>query len=520
MVTLEKQANGFSKPAPATNGHGHHDTIISAARLAKPPSNDQRIYEIIPRLEREKRIFDHFVRIDLAHLIMLAEQGVIDKSSAARILGALQCIRTAGVDNLEIDPARNSLLFQIEAQLVAKLGEDVAGQLHTGRSRIDQGSTARRLSERDELLKVMGELFNLLQTLLQVAARNDDTIMPTYTHLQQCQPGNFGHYLLGVFERLNDDFDRCQGAFARTNLSPLGCVGLSGTSWPLDRERTRELLGFDGLVYNTRIAREAYHAAEIASTLALLLGTINDLATDLHIWSSLEFGMIALDDSDSSTSSIFPQKKNPVLLETIRYQAGTATSWGSTALATFRGEGTGDQAMRSVSLLENAFTSTRNCLHIMAGVLERLEPNKRRMNELVRQSWSTSSNLADVLVKDCGLSFRSAHHVVARLVKLCLDQKVDKADVTSELLRKASTQTLGRVVSLDEASLRSALDHVEFIRTRSTTGSVSPVEVEDMLRKGAKLLASRQEWLRETKDGLNRSEAALEEGAARVEEGF
>ncbi|WWC65349.1 argininosuccinate lyase [Kwoniella dejecticola CBS 10117] len=506
--------NGHSKTNGHANGHSakvHANGVaFTEARLAKPPSMLLQLYENLPTVEREKRQFDSFLQIDLAHLVMITEQGIIPKSISQQLFPVLLDIRSQGGDHVPIDMANGTLLLQIEAVLADRLGEDVAGMLHTARSRIDQGATARRLYKRDHLLDVLAEILELQKVLIRVASDHVDTITPTYTHLQHSQPGSFGHYLLSYVDKLHDDFDRCQDAFKRANRNPLGGVGLCGTSWPINRERTTELLGFDSTINHSKLSREAFYAAEIAFSLSMVMGTLNDLATDLHLFSSVEFGLVEMDDSFCSTSSIFPQKKNPVTLEAIKANAGAAVNWGSTALATFRGEGTGDQGIRSVPLLDSAFVTTANMLKLMSGIVDTLEVKADRMKALLKTSWCTSSNLADILVRNNNLSFRQAHHVVARLVRICELEEIPRSKVTQQILQRAGQETLGYQVNMSNSDLQASLDPEEFVRTRVSAGSVSPTEVSRLLKLSSKAFEEDYNWLKNKKDQIDRAEVKLQ----------
>jgi argininosuccinate lyase len=494
---------------PHTNGHAA--PAFTEARLSKPPDPLLLAYSITPELEREKLQFSQYVSIDLAHLIMLVDQGIVTPEVARPILRALLDVRARGLDGLHIDAGKGTLLLQIEAALVDVLGEDIAGSLHTGRSRIDQGGTARRLYKRDRLLEVMSHLTAFQRVVLDAAARYRDQLIPFYTHMQQAQPGNFGHYLLAFADRLHDDFERCAEALRRANRNPLGSVGLSGTSWPIDRTRTSQLLGFDSVLDNSKLAREAYYAAEIATALSFVMATLNDLATDLHVWCSNEFSTISLDDSFCSTSSIFPQKKNPVALESVRAAAGPAVSWGAAALATFRGEGTGDQALRSVPLLDAAFVTTMNALDLTGGVLSTLRVNTQRIDQLLAATWSTSSNLADELVKTKGYSFRQAHHVVARMVRLAEEGSISRSVVTPSLLARAAEQTIGEAIEIGEAELLRALDPHEFVETRTSTGAVCPAEVDKLMQRCERDVEADEQWLHVKVVHVNGAKEELEQ---------
>ncbi len=489
---------------------------FSAARLSKRPSDHLKQFYQLPGLEREQKQFADFSLIDLAHTVMLVERGIITLDVGRKLLPVLLDIRERGYEGLAVDLERGSLLFQIEGHLAEKLGEDIAGAVHTARSRIDQSATARRLFKRGGLLRVMDGILDFQDILVAAAERHAATIMPNYTHMQQAQPASFGHYLLSFVTRLQDDFRRCAEIFARVNLSPLGTVGLSGTAWPIDRNRTAELLGFDGLVHNSKLGREAYYAAEIASGLSFVMSNLNDLATDLHVWSSNEFGLVELDDSYCSTSSIFPQKKNPITLEIIKGASGPAVTWFTTALATFRGEGTGDQAIRSVSLLDGAFATTSNMLELAGGIIGTLHVHSNRMEALLAENWSTSSNLADVLVRDHGLSFRQAHHVVARLVRICALENISRVNVSATVLDRASGETLGRALGLTDKELAGALDPLEFVRTRTSAGGIAPTEVAHLLATEREALRQNRAWMLSRCEQLAAAKTKLDTAIATI----
>ena len=302
--------------------------ILTEARLKAPPSEQLIRYTHAPRLVREKKRFDQFLRVDMAHTVMLAERKILSKSDGRKILRRLGELVALGPDKFHTDPEKGSFLLQVEDFLFDALGEEIGGRMHTGRSRIDQGATVERLYARDRLIDVVDRLIDLQGVLIKVGARNATAIMPGYTHMQHAQPWIFGHYLMSFFETFHEDFQRLTEAYGRTNINPLGTVGLSGTSWPLDRNRTTALLGFQGLVENAKLGREAYYAIEAISVLSFIMSSINDLASDLHLWSSFEFGLVETADAYCGSSSIFPQKKNPYALETIKKAAGSVDGLG------------------------------------------------------------------------------------------------------------------------------------------------------------------------------------------------
>ncbi|WP_374447009.1 argininosuccinate lyase [Stella sp.] len=494
------------------------DLMLAEARLARPPAELFLRLSQAPGLGRELRHFRQFLAVDKAHTAMLVEQGILARAHGRAILDVLVEIETEGPAGLAVDAHRGSLLLQVEARLAERLGEAVGGRMHTGRSRIDQGATVRRLFKRGRMLDAMARLLALETTLLAQAGRHRRTLMPGYTHLQHAQPWVFGHYLHSFFVKFREDFDRLTESYRRVNRNPLGTVGLSGTSWPLDRERTTALLGFSGLVENSKLGREAYYAAEAATALAFVMADLNDLACDLHLWSSHEFGLVESDDAFCGTSSIFPQKKNPAALETIKKAAGGATQWPAEALATFRGEGTGDQAIRELSMIDRAFDTVCDMLELAEAVVATLIVHEGRMRELAQANWSTASNLADVLVRDRGLSYRQSHHVVGRLVRTCLEQGVRPEAATGALLDRAAAETIGRGLDLDDAAVRDALDADRFVATRITTGSIGPAEVDRMLTEAAGERDAMAGWLAAERGRLAAADRALAAAVAAIRE--
>lgn len=472
-----------------------HEILLTEGRLSKPAADALIKYHDLPGLAREKRQAREFNQVDLAHTVMLSEQGILPQDVAQTILRGLLELQRMDTAAFPIDPVKGSFLLQVEAYLFSRMGEDIGGQMHTGRSRIDQGATVRRLYKRNRILDVLEGLNQFRDVLIAKAALHSRTIMPGYTHMQQAQPWVFGHYLLSIATRLDEDFERLTQVYARVNLNPLGAVGLAGTSWPLDRNRTTELLGFGAVLENSKLGREAFYAADAIAALSFVMATLNDLSTDLHLWSSTEFGFVESDDAFCGTSSIFPQKKNPVGLETVKKAAGGSVTWLASALATFRAEGTGDQAMRDLPLIDDAFETTEGMLDLLGGIVSTLIVHEKRMRKGLEGSWCTASNLADVLVRQTELSFRQVHHVVARLVRICVAENISPSAVTPVLLARAAQETIGKDIAIDEGILRGALDPEVFVQTRVTTGSVSPTEVDRMLNGARANLSDGGAWL-------------------------
>ncbi|WP_395607284.1 argininosuccinate lyase [Pseudomonas sp. B22129] len=492
------------------------EVLLTDARLSAPPAERMVKYHDVPALETEKRQFHEFIDVDLAHTVMLVEQDILSVPVGQAILAELRRIRDMKPADFPFEVKKGSFLLQVESYLFSRIGEDSAGQMHTGRSRIDQGATVRRLYDRARILAVLDRINEFQLALIEKATQHASTIMPGYTHMQHAQPWVFGHYLLSFTSRLHDSFSRLMQAYGRVNRNPLGAVGLAGTSWPLDRQRTTHLLGFDSLVDNSKLGREAWYAAETIGALSFVMADLNDLATDLHIWSSVEFATVESHDGYCGTSSIFPQKKNPSGLETIKKAAGGSVTWLSTALATFRSEGTGDQAMRDLPLIHDALATTEGMLDLFTGIIETLVVHEDRMAQLLAGSWCTASNLADIIVRDRGISFRQVHHIVARLVRNCLAEGLSPGQVTGAALDQAAQETAGLVLAYSDAQVRDALNPQRFVETRTSTGGVGPSEVSRMLAVASSELEQDRDWVAQNRQQLARSRADLDCAVSRI----
>ncbi|KAJ6787344.1 hypothetical protein PWT90_06343 [Aphanocladium album] len=476
-----------------------------------------QIYHSWPSQKSECKQFDDFCWIDLAHVVMLVEQNTVEKSVGQKLLPALQDIRTQGYNRLPIDPYKESLLYQVESALGQKLGDHVAGALHTARSRIDQRATVGRMYYRRILLQVMDHICQFQENLVAAAHEHSSRIIPYHTHMQQAQPGNFAHYLLSFAAKLQEDFERCQEAYSRVNRNPLGTVGRSGTGLRIDRERTTKLLGFDSCVKHSLLGKDADFAADIVAALSFVMYHLNDFATDLHLWSSNEFGFVQLPDTFCGTSSIFPQKRNPVTLETIKLAAGPSVAWLSSTLATFRGAGTGDHRVHGIpSHLDQALETTSDMLILAGLVASEVQVNDARVKEVLGESWSTTSNLADFLMQNRGLSIRQAHGVVARLVRMCRETGLSKGQVTADMLEEASLISLGQKVEMTEEDLHEALDPESFVRTRTSAGSVGPAEINSLTELAEDLLLENRNWVMESRGKHLKAEQLLKEAIVEV----
>ena len=438
--------------------------------------------------ETEPGAFAAYLWVDLAHVVMLAETGLLAIEKAKPLLRTLRDLSDNGLELLPIDPKLGSLLLQIERFIAAREGADVAGMLQLARSRIDQSATVVRVGMRAAILAAIENIWRFQETLRQKAADWSDVIMPGYTHLQHAQPWVLGHYLLSHHDSLGRDIERLFNVYGRTNLNCLGTAAMAGTSWPIDRRRTAELLGCPDLVLNSQDAAnfEMDFPAEVAAALSILMSGLGRFASELYIWASWEFGMIELDDRLCGTSSIMPQKKNPYAVERVRALAGEAIGWLPIELGIARTPGTSDcDQFFATGHHSYYFETVRQSLMLMTDSLETMKINRERMLHRAGINWSTANDLADRIVRNTDLNFRAAHHVAAALVRRSIERKILPTGVTSADVDAAAQEALGRSVNLGDDVVRDSLDPVRFVATRTSEGGVAPKEVKKLLDRAA-----------------------------------
>jgi argininosuccinate lyase len=497
------------------------DPFLEHARLGAR-STTLIEYEEIPHLPRLKRRAREYALADLAHAVMLSEEGIVSPERGARLLAGLLDILDRGLADFPWDPQVGSYLPQAERYLAARAGEDIAGRLQTGRSRNDQSAAAERLWMRDLLLEVAGDLLALMRAVLARAEEHADALMPGYTHFQHAQPSTFGHALMRHAGPLERDLQRLEGAFARTNLSAQGGAAMAGTSWPVNRARVAALLGHDGLVVNSAdaggFARD--HLEEGVACLALLMSDVGRLATDLFVWHSWEFGFVEVADALAGTSSIMPQKKNPHAFERVKALAGQAIGWlpammgcQRTVLSTDLDYAFGDDILTPMG------DACLGSLRLLTEGVATLVVHREAMAAKAGAFWSTTSHLADELVRRYDLSFRDAHQIVGRFVRDAIAAGQTPTTVDAALLVRAAREAGRPEVVLDTAEVQQALDATNFLHTRATEGSVNPRHVREHIAQVAGAVGAHERWHRDTAGRVAGALAALDARARELAAG-
>lgn len=450
--------------------------------------------------------------VDLAHAVMLSETGILTPERGAKLLGGLLEIHDSKGEGFPWLPQAGSFLVQVEHYLGERIGEDIAGRLQTGRSRNDQYAAADRIYLRDLLLAVADEVTRLQSAVLDQVERHAATLMPGYTHLQHAQPTSFGHHLMRYGAAFDRDLARLGDTYGRANLSSLGGAAMAGTSWPVDRRRTAELLGHDDIVVNSSdaglFARD--YIEETVATLSVVMSNLGRLAGDLYVWHSWEFGYVEVADGLAGTSSIMPQKKNPHALERIKSLAGQAVGWFPGVMACQHGVVSTDLDLCFADdLLLGIGDATLQALRLGGETVATLTVHEDRMANAAGAFWSTTSHLADELVRRYDLPFRSAHHVVGRFVRDSIAAGLTPADVRAEDLARAGREMADTVIDLQVDELRDIMDASAFLKSRVTTGSVHPDETRAHCAHLVEVLDERRVEWKARRDQVESAEKAL-----------
>ncbi len=447
------------------------------------------------------------LQIQQAHVVMLAEQGIISVDNARILLREI-----LNLQEFAIDPTLG-LHMSVERHLVEKLGPDVAGTLNTGRSANDLYPAHDRMLVRDRINRIVLALIELKEVLLEKAASHIDTVMPGYTHhSQHAQPITFGHYLMAGHDACCRDIQRLDQAYARVNLSPMGGAALATTGFPINRARVAELLGFDDIVVNSLDATGHFdYFLETAGAIAIALSNVGRLAEGLYLWNTLEFGMVEVADEFCSISSIMPQKRNPVAFEMIRGEAILVASRLNGMMEILKAVPIGGG--REWSYVPRLFPPCANtalgALATMAGIVATLKVNKDVMARRALEGFSTGTELADRIVRTTGLSFRQAHHIVGLLTLTAIKAGKKANEITGEMVDAAAREVIGRPLQLGEATIKLALDPVENVRVRSIIGGPAPEEVARAIDVGRGLIGP-------DRQRLAQREGQLEQGTAKL----
>lgn len=434
-------------------------------------------------------LFVPMLEANLAHILSLDHVGLLppDHTKALARVCTNMMWSPASWKPERYDPAFEDLFFMIEDRVMAEVGADAASNMHLAMSRNDLEAALFRMAGRDLIRSIANALNRLRATLLRVAQSEMHTVMLAHTHNQQAQPTTVGHYILGVESGLARDVDRLDGAWGRTNMSPLGAAALSGTGYGLDRHFEASLLGFEGIVENTYDAVSAADwALEIAAIVASAASVLGRFVTDLMFWCSNEVGTVQLDVSMIQISSIMPQKRNPVAVEHTRAMLGRAVSALGAVVTTLHNIPFGDvnDAAEHVQRQVHAGAAELlSAVELLDRVVATATFNRQTLAARAESSYATSTELADTLVRVERIPFRTAHHVVSTLVDTLSSAERKWVSLSWDELDAQFLAAVGRNTVLTQDQLRRALDPRHFVAVRTTPGGPAPESMKDSLQR-------------------------------------
>ncbi|WP_086845007.1 lyase family protein [Amycolatopsis kentuckyensis] len=479
--------------------------VLTDGRLGARP--DPGLVEHVNAVELadELAAAAEYVRIDLAHVLMLTRQGVFEPGHGRSLARALlRLLENEPARVLAGDPALGTVALQLERYLEDQCGP--AGlDIQRARSRIDQKSTGVRLAGRAALLPVLTGLLRLGRVLLEAADDHDDVLAPGYTHLQHAQPTTLGHYFNAHYWVASRNLARVRQLYDRLNECPLGGAAHSGTSWPNDRAATAAYLGFARPVRNARDAGLSAldTGAELAAVLGLVLSGAARCASDLYYWSSSEVGLVRLAASLCGTSSMMPQKRNPIVLERIRGLAGEAAGWGAAQLGVLHFATSTDADQGYVhNRLPGYCRETEGALELLSRAVETLETDPERLRRSAGRHWSTASALADDLVRRHGLRFRAAHDVVARFVAAHEAAGEPEGTVRPDLAE-------GPLRRYSHARLAELLDPRAFVESRDSPGGTAAARRKELAAEAAHDFEEHRSAIDAITESLARADARL-----------
>lgn len=399
---------------------------------------DQLVYNFNASISFDKKLYKQDIKGSIAHVTMLAKQNILTEIEKETIIKGLTSILN-DVENgsLEITDEYEDIHSFVEANLIMRIG-DTGKKLHTGRSRNDQVALDMKLFVRDEILELDELVKELLQALLNIMESNTDTFMPGFTHLQKAQPITLAHHIGAYFEMFKRDRDRMKDIYNRMNLCPLGSGALAGTTYPLDREYTANLLEFESATRNSMDSvSDRDYVIELLSALSTIMMHLSRFSEEIIIWNTNEYRFVELDDAYSTGSSIMPQKKNPDIAELVRGKTGRVYGALMSILTMMKGIplAYNKDMQEDKELTFDAIDTVKGCLALFAGMVKTMSFNKKVMEASAKGGFTNATDVADYLVNK-GVPFRDAHSISGRLVLLCIERNCALDDLSLTEFKK------------------------------------------------------------------------------------
>lgn len=465
-------------------------------------------------------MLDHYfyplVETNKAWTVMLRETGIIGEDSAGALLDAILTLETEGPEGMgRFEPRYEYFYSHMEHYLIGKAGEEVAGEINIGRTRPEP---LVRMVTRGRILGALEELGALCKTLLEIAEREAETVMPQWTHFQHAQLSTVGHYLAGIVESLGRDSERLFAAYSTTNRCTLGCGALAGSSYPLDRQLVADLLGFDGFVENTiDCVSSSDFMLETSAALANTMVTLSRLCQDLYIWHTEEFDFVVIGDEYAGSSSMMPQKKNAYPFEYVRARAARAVGDMASAFGTLHNtnfQDIKDVEEEVVYPVFRSFDETSLSLRLLEGTISSIEIKRDNMLEKASRGFGSCTELTARIHRQTDLSYRTAHRIVGNLVLRAYKQGKHATDVDAALVNESARQVTGHNLDIADDTVRTALDPTAFVEAHDVPGGPAPPVVRCAIQEARVRLEEHSRRISHAREGLSRARGELD---ARVE---
>lgn len=436
---------------------------------------NQLVHNFNASLSFDQKFYKQDINGSIAHVTMLAKQGILTDEEKESIIAGLKGIEadiTSGA--LEFDESQEDIHSFVEAVLIDRIGT-VGKKLHTGRSRNDQVALDMRLYTRDEIDELDKLLYDLLKTIYNIMEANLTTYMPGFTHLQKAQPVTLAHHFGAYFEMFLRDRDRLQDIRKRMNYCPLGAGALAGTTYPLDRAYTAELLGFTGPTRNSMDSvSDRDYLLEALSALSICMMHLSRFCEEIIIWNSNEYRFVDIDDSYSTGSSIMPQKKNPDIAELVRGKTGRVYGALTSLLTTMKGIplAYNKDMQEDKEMSFDAIDTVKGCLALFTGMLATMKFNNEIMEASAKNGFTNATDAADYLVNH-GVPFRDAHGIIGQLVLLCIEKDISLDELPLEEYKKISP--------VFEEDIYEAIRMQTCVERRNTIGAPGLAAMQEVL---------------------------------------
>lgn len=484
------------------------DAIYSADGLKYPGGALVRM-ELVPGYERAKmKLLDHIKSINEAHLIMLYEQGIVNPENAICMMKVIEEINYDDYRKSSYTGQFEDLYLQMEDEIIKKTN-GIGGNLHIARSRNDMCVAWSHMAVREDVLALMKLLIRVQNTIFLFAREHKDTLYVIHTHTQHAQPGLLGHYFLGVADVINRNVHRLQNAYKAINCSPMGAAAVTTSGFPISRERVAELVGFDTVIENSYDAiGNCDYFTETASTISLCSVDFGRFITDMVLWATEEMKMIRIADGYISTSSIMPQKRNPIALEHLRSSLSIVKGFADAVSLGFMKSPYGDISDYEdiEDTLSEAIRLLMNNLILFNSVIATLDVDKELLARRAYESFSVVTEIADEMYRSYHIPFREAHHFVSYLVKKADRLQYNLKNLTQSFFAETYEEFFKIPFNLDFAPMLKSIDPLHFVKSRNVLGGTGPNAMEDMLISAEKKIADNVEWYRGKIESLLKSQ--------------